>query len=191
MHSGSCLYRAGIFHFLVAAFLAFGPFSSFAAYGWEPYKVDLKHPAPYKYDEGLDHLEPTQYPGKYPNFLVEFAILSEKRTFCQIVETTAGYNLFKWDEIGTSEKHVNEVSIPIPDDIVDTVYQLWINALLETRYDPLGTGGSDGATFIFTATVGRPDLSEGKVFCGKVWGPQLELPPGWMASAGDAVLQYA
>ena len=75
--------------------------------------------------------------------------------------------------------------VEIPEDIASSVYSMWVNALLEVRYDRLGHSGKDGATDLFSVYIkGRGWLH------GTALSPTKDLPPKWMEDSVTALIQF-
>jgi len=167
--------------FLVALLLLVAPGG---LYGWESYKTDITQQTVSANSDGLDHLEPVDRKIPESAYLIEF-----------IREPTAGHQsihltLFQDDKSGKFYVSTNDVSgaagkVEIPEDMASSVYSMWVNALLEVRYDRLGHSGKNGPTDLFSAYIkGRGWLH------GAASNPTKDLPPKWMEDSATALVQF-
>jgi|GEM_PF-2103039 len=166
-------------------------------YGWDSYPttvVQLRAPA---VSDGLDHLEPVDRKIPETPYLVEF--IREPAIGYQYTHLTLSqddksgkFYLRTWSEWKnetlprpTTEVLGPSVKVEFPVDMASTVYSIWVNALLEVRYDRLAHTGQDGWTDLFSVYIkGRGWLH------GTTWSPTKELPPKWMEDSASVLIQF-
>jgi hypothetical protein len=167
-------------------------------FGWESYKTDVTQQTTAQVSDGLDHLEPVDRKIPETPYLVEF-IREPAKGYQQIHLTlsrdssTGNFYLHSWNEwrIGTEVHPPTEVlgpstKIECPEDIAANVYSMWVNALLEVRYDRLSSSMNDeGRTDLFSVYLkGHGYLH------GTTASPTKDLPPKWMEDSATALIQY-
>lgn len=76
--------------------------------------------------------------------------------------------------------------LKIPEDIVRSVYEMWVNALFEVRYDRRFDGTLDGWTDIFSTYVRGKGWLHGTATC-----PEKDLPPKWLEDAAQALIVFS
>jgi hypothetical protein len=167
-------------------------------YGWNPYKTDPTQQAVSPISDGLDHLEPVDRKIPEGPYLVEFIrepAKGDQYTHLTVSRDRASgkFYLHTWSEWKTPNmaRPVNEVlgpsvRIELPEDMAASIYSMWINELLETRYDRESHAGQDGWLDIFTGSI----HSRGWLH-GCTWNPTKDLPPKWMDDSANALLQFA
>ncbi len=79
-----------------------------------------------------------------------------------------------------------DAEIQISEAFASVIYDLWVNALLEVRYERRQHGGFDGETYVFSTFV----TSLGWMH-GFTWSPSGDLPPAWMMNAGKKLVALA
>jgi hypothetical protein len=79
-----------------------------------------------------------------------------------------------------------DAEIQISEALASVIYDLWVNALLEVRYERRQHGGFDGETYVFSTFV----TSLGWMH-GSTWSPSKDLPPTWMMNAGQKLIAFA
>lgn len=75
----------------------------------------------------------------------------------------------------------------IPLQLALDLRQLWLHAVLESRFPPAALGGLDGTAYVFT--VER--YASNQFLTAGVWSPHLDLPPKWMVDLGQLVFETA
>jgi len=167
-------------------------------YGWDSYPTAVVQPRAPAVSDGLDHLEPLDRKIPETPYLIEFIrepALGYQYTHLTITcdEKTGKFYVRTWSEwkSETVVRPPTEVLGPslkmeLPVDLVSTVYAMWVNALLEVRYDRLTHTGQDGWTDLFSVYVkGRGWLH------GTTHSPTKDLPPKWMEDSALALIQFA
>ena len=169
-----------------------------ASQTWKPYDADLELTNEISKDARLkiDFLTPGHGWGRAPPAM-ECAVAWEvfpsfeaTKHWC-LIRNSGGYNLNSWetDESGThtTSKLNPRLSISVPLDIGDLLKEIWLNAVLESRYSRFYLGGTDGEVYYFGATRAR----DRDMLWAEVQSPEADLPPLWMAQAGTRVFTYA
>ena len=165
---------------------------------WEPTQLDVTQQMFAPNADGSDHLEPTREKVDERYYLVRYACdeaMAYQNDFFTITRGKADgtFILKKWSEWAKTdsappptEKLRPTVEVEVPKDVAVSIYEMWVNALYEVRYDRTATDGLDGWTDIFTAFVrGKGWMS------GEVWVPQKNLPPAWLEDAAKAMMKFA
>jgi hypothetical protein len=183
--------------FLAGAFVPLFA-TSLAVKAWEPYAVDVAQQDSAPETKGADHLEPTDSPNPHGNFLIRFAsdeaLRFQNGSMMIYLRASDGKYLVKtWSEWGhttgkppADEKLGPTTELEIPRDVAKCAYEIWTNALFQTRYDRACDNSFDGRTDTFMAYI------PGKgVLKGIAQNPDPELPPKWLEEAAAALVQYA
>lgn len=175
-------------------------FTSSSVYGWQPYKTDVTQQAFSESVEDEDHLEPLEEDEHVDEsyYLINYvyaAALDYHNVHLEIKrnEKSGKYEMQQWSEwtVGIQDRPKREtlaipVKVKIPADIAATVYDMWVNALFEVRYDRKANDGLDGWTDIFSVYV------RGKGWLhGSVWCPMKDLPPKWLEDSASALMAFA
>jgi len=142
----------------------------------------------------LDHLIPvgSTFPVQAPRYyLAKFGIhpsFSPAFEWCVLLQEKR-YVLRSWRlERSKGEdvpRQVDTLETEIPKEMAAVLYTLWANAILDARYSRQSPG-LDGTTYEFSTFlrgIGYPSA--------RTWSPEEDLPPKWLASAGEDVLAYA
>ena len=179
--------------FYLIALLIFIPF---LAHGWEPYQADVTQQAFPSDSNGIDHLLPSSGKVSRGYYLIRYDVspamaFTETHLIIYRKEKTDAYILETRDTWKDPDKaHPSGVTLAPDTKIVvtkalaDLALQMWVNALLEVRYDRRSSLGFDGETYTFTTWVRGNDW-----LCGTAWSPDKELPPKWMVQAGDELIK--
>lgn len=166
-----------------------------AARGTEPFRPDVTGKINTDGVQDVDHLEP--YEGKVPlpeyYYLAQFieapAMLAEG-DYLVVLRTEDGRYLLQATKVPTekvlSKPEKPDFEIQIPESLASVIYDLWVNALLEVRYERRQHGGFDGETYLFSSFV----TSLGWMH-GYTWSPGGDLPPVWMMKAGKKLVVFA
>jgi hypothetical protein len=119
--------------------------------------------------------------GRYPSFDQAFEwqlVLHEK---------DRKYILTSWrlklDRERQTKSRVEVIEVEVPQSVAATVYEIWANAILRSRY-ALDGSGLDGTSYSFSTYlrgVGYPGAS--------TWSPQ-QGPPKVLVDAGEDVLTF-
>jgi hypothetical protein len=75
----------------------------------------------------------------------------------------------------------------IPIQLALDLRQLWLHAVLESRFPPAVLGGPDGTAYVFT--VER--YASGQFLTAGVWSPRGDLPPKWLVDLGETIFEVA
>ena len=164
---------------------------------WEAYKTDITQQATPEVTDSLDHLEPIDRKIPESPYFIEFIrepALGYQYTHLTLTQDAASGKFFvhtwcEWKN-DTQARPLNEVlgasaKVELPVDLAANVYSMWVNALLEVRYDRLIPSGMDGWTDLFSAFIkGRGYLH------GLAWSPTKDLPPKWMEDSATALIQF-
>jgi hypothetical protein len=166
-------------------------------YAWDAYPTDLTQSATPEVSDSLDHLEPVDRKIPESPSLIEFIrepALGYQYTHLTLTRDEASGKFFvrTWSEWKneTQARPLNEVLGPsakaeLPVDLASNIYSMWVNALLEVRYDRLDHSGVDGWTDLFSAYIkGRGWLH------GMASSPTKDLPPKWMEDSATALIQF-
>jgi hypothetical protein len=165
------------------------------ASGTEPFRPDVTGKINTEWIQDVDHLEP--YEGKVPlpeyYYLAQFieapAMLAEGNYLAVLRTDDLRYLLqtakFPTDKV-LSKPAKPDIEIEIPESLAAVIYDLWVNALLEVRYERKQHGGFDGETYLFSTFV----TSLGWMH-GSTWSPDGDLPPAWMMEAGKKLVAFA
>lgn len=73
---------------------------------------------------------------------------------------------------------------PLENAVAAKIGKVWQGVLLETHYDPEGSGGLDGTTYDFYATGKYQPLA------GWAWSPNEGSKPGRLADIADTLVSY-
>jgi hypothetical protein len=179
----------------------------------EPYKVDVTQQALAEGAEEIDHLVPVD--GGIPEFyyiaqfihsrsFVDGSYMVVLRSEAPIAagstpdpfRTPTPVTLAKGRYLmrtgitplkgGLSKPPKTDTEIQIPETLARVIYEIWVNALLEVRYDRKAYGGLDGDAYTFSTFVRALGWMH-----GSIWSPEGESPPAWMADAGTKLLAFA
>jgi len=162
---------------------------------WTPYKVNLDQEPSLPYAQlKIDHLYPSKttngFAGSYFVFYktspsqgrgTSFALFSEGNKYYALVWTEKC-----WDEMSTDERRqplrepLNQVKVEISEQLGMLVYEIWVNAIMESRYSRADSQGLDGITYTFGVR-----LKSRGWFHAWTWSPEDDLPPKWMTEVGD------
>ena len=166
-------------------------------FGWDAYQADVSQRAATAVSDGVDHLEPVDRKMPETPYLLEY--IREPALGYQHLHLTltqdqqsGKFYLRTWGEWRKENeaRPLTEVLQPLtkiefPVDLASSVYGMWVNALLEVRYDRLSQTGLDGWTDLFSAHInGRGWLH------GAAWSPTKDLPPKWMEDSALAMVQF-
>ena len=96
------------------------------------------------------------------------------------------YILSSW-RLDRTDRHaaprrVEVKEVEIPQELAAAIYWMWANAILDARYARQGPG-VDRTSYWFSTTLRGVGW-----FSATTWGPQENLPPGWLVEAGEQVL---
>jgi hypothetical protein len=179
-------------HLALLVFLAPG-----CLYGWESYKTDVTQKATPEVIDTVDHLEPADRKIPESPYLIEFIrepALGYQYTHLTVTcdEASGKFFVRTWSEWKnpTQARPLNEVlgpsaKVELPVDLAASAYSMWVNALLEVRYDRQAHFGDDGWTDLFSAYIkGRGYLH------GTATSPTKDLPPKWMEDSALALIQF-
>jgi hypothetical protein len=148
--------------------------------------------------DGLDHLEPADRKVPENDYLVQFIGEPAKsdQNFHLTVsrdDVSGNYYVKTWSDWRGAENSTHPateslaplVKVELPVDIASNVYAMWVNALLEVRYDRLASPDSAGSTDLFSVSLkGRGWLH------GAALNPTKDLPPKWMEDSAKALIQF-
>lgn len=159
----------------------------------EPYKVDVTQQAFAENAREIDHLEPAQ--GDTPEFYY-LAQFIESHSFVEgsylvVLRTEDGRYLMQTSKTPKDRRDFKKrpranTEIQIPESLANVIYQMWVNALLEVRYNRKEYRGLDGSVYAFSTFV----RSLGWMH-GEIWSPSGESPPAWMVEAGSKLAAFA
>ncbi len=170
-------------------------FLTTTAWCTEPFKPDVTGKVNTDWVENIDHLEP--YEGKVPlpeyYYLAQFieapAMLVEGH-YLVVLRTKDEKYLMRVGTFPTDqplkEAPKADAEIQISEAFASVIYDLWVNALFEVRYERRQHGGFDGETYIFSTFV----TSLGWMH-GSTWSPSGDLPPTWVMNAGKKLVAFA
>ena len=163
-----------------------------SAWATEPYKVDVTQQAFADSAPGIDHLEPAR--GDIPEFYY-IAQFIESPSFIEgsylvVLRTEDGRYLMRTGktpkERSFAKPPKTDTEIQIPESLARVIYQIWVNALLEVRYDRKAYRGLDGAGYTFSTFVRALGWMH-----GGIWSPSGNSPPAWMVDAGSKLIAFA
>jgi hypothetical protein len=165
---------------------------------WEPAPVDIMQQAFSPESEVTDHLEPSSRPIDERYYVVRYTCdeaMAYQDDFLEIDRNNVDgkFVLKKWSEWAKTEDKppANEklrpaVELEIPQDLAADIYEIWVNALYEVRYDRTFNGTLDGWTDVYSAYV------RGKGWMiGEAETPEKELPPKWLKESTTALIQLS
>lgn len=167
---------------------------SHSSLAWTPYKVDVTQEAMAESSESEDHLEPANDTGTEFVYLAEFIqepSFSKGSYFVLFKQQKSGIYVLRTgpipDKVASGEKPPKGYrDVEIPKPLAEVIYQIWVNALLQTHYDKKSSMGLDGTTFIFSSFVRGLGWLH-----GTTWSPVAQLPPRWLADTGDQLFVFA
>ena len=160
---------------------------------WQPYPPDVTQE---RFEGGagpVDHLlpfAPEAFPSKhlaefgaYPSFSPAY----EWRLF----RKDGKYILSAWaltqeSDRNVKPKQVDFVEKEVPEEVAALIYDIWTNALLESRYSRNGSLGLDGTTYRFSTYLRALGWMQ-----GKTWSPDAKLPPKWLVECGELVHKFS
>jgi hypothetical protein len=165
---------------------------AFAALAAEPYKVDVTQEAFSESVSGIDHLEPVQ--GNIPEFyyLAQFIQLPSfhQGNYLVVSRTKEGRYLLRTGTMpkdgSVTDKPKMGPEVQIPESLAAVIYEIWVNALLEVRYDRKAYRGLDGTRYTFSTYVRALGWMH-----GGIWSPDNDAPPTWMVETGGKLLAFA
>ena len=170
-------------------------FLSTTAWCTEPFTPDVTGKINTDGVENIDHLEPYEGEVRPPEnyFLAQFidapAMLAEGH-YLVVLRTKDEKYLVRVGKFPTDkplkEPPKTDAEIQISEAFASVIYDLWVNALLEVRYERRQHGGFDGETYVFSTFV----TSLGWMH-GSTWSPSGDLPPTWMMNAGKKLVAFA
>jgi hypothetical protein len=165
---------------------------------WEPATVDVTQQAFSPQSDVTDHLEPSDRPMDERYYVVRYTCdeaMAYQNDFLEIDRNKADgkFVLKKWSEWAKTEgkppadeKLRSAIKLEIPQDLAAEVYEMWVNALYEVRYDRTFNGTLDGWTDVYSAYV------RGKGWMiGEAESPDKELPPKWLNQSATALIQLS
>jgi hypothetical protein len=182
---------------MLAALARISTFLFFTTTAWctEPFKSDVTGKINTDWVENIDHLEPYVGEVRPPEYyyLAQFieapAMLVEGHYLVVLRAKDEKYLIrvgkFPMDK-PLKEPPKTDAEIQISEALASVVYDLWVNALLEVRYERRQHGGFDGETYIFSTFV----TSLGWMH-GNTWSPSGDLPTTWMMNAGKKLIAFA
>lgn len=88
---------------------------------------------------------------------------------------------------GDRPKFVAKPDRVVSVDIASAIHEVWINAVLDSRYPRYELRGLDGENHYFLARR----FANNEQLLAQVWSPKADLPPLWLAEAGEEILGYA
>jgi hypothetical protein len=161
----------------------------------EPFKTDVTGKINTESVQDLDHLEP--YNGKvaipeyyYLAQFIEAGAMQAEGSYLVVIRTDDRRYLLQATRVPTekllSKPAKPDIEVQIPESLAAVIYDLWVNALLEVRYERKQHGGFDGETYLFSTFV----MSLGWMH-GTTWSPDGDLPPVWMMNAGKKLIAFA
>jgi hypothetical protein len=175
----------------VSAFLFFAT----TLWSTEPFKPDVAGEINTDWVADLDHLEPYEGKVHLPEYyylaqFFEAPAMVDKANYLVILRTKDRRYLMRLSKIPADkfpgEAPKPDIEIEVPESLASVVYDLWVNALLEVRYERKQHGGFDGETYVFSTFV----TSLGWMH-GTTWSPSGDLPPTWMMNAGKKLVAFA
>lgn len=145
----------------------------------------------------FDHLRPVDRGVPEFRYLAQYWVQSdrgEQRYLVVVRDQPSGRYYIEQGEPPNAERVLNRAyefkkRVEISASTADMIYELWVNAVLQTHYDRrapsvMGTGGDK---FTFSCFV--PNLGW---MHGYTWTPtQKDLPPDWMCNAGESLFAFA
>ena len=178
-----------------------------AAASTEPFRPDVTGKVTAEGVQDVDHLEPyegakaieakaaARTPWKFRyHYLAQFvaipALRAEGDYLAVVLLSFDRRYLLQAAKIPTdkvlSKPPKPAIEIPIPESLASVVYDLWVNALLEVRYERRQHGVLDGETYLFSTFVTGLGWMHGSTA-----SPGGDLPPVWMVQAGEKLLAFA
>ena len=163
------------------------------AWTTELYKTDVTQRAMPEQGTLPDHLEPFQANVPQDYYLAQFIeapALVVEGNYLVVLRTKEGKCLMRTNKVPTEKLLLKpekfEIEIQIPESLASVIYDMWVNALFEVRYDRSAGMGLDGTTYIFSTFV----MGLGWMH-GSTWSPSADLPPSWMVEAGNRLIGFA
>lgn len=174
---------------LSAVVLSFGIGCGFSS---EPYRVDVKQKVSAEYTDAIDHLEPVR--GVIPEFYYIAQYIESpsftKGTYMVVLKTKEDKYLLQLATTPADSRPIkrpkNETELEISESLAEVIYQIWVNALLEVRYDRKCYRGLDGADYTFSSFVRGTGWMH-----GSIWTPQADLPPKWLVDSAREIIAFA
>src|SRR5262249_26798068 len=162
-----------------------------------PFKPDITGKECTEGVADIDHLEPCNLKLPLPEYYYLAEFIEAPSTliadYCQYLVVLRTKDEKYVIRVGTfsSDKPLKEppkadVEIQISEAFASDIYDLWVNALLEVRYERRQHGGFDGETYIFSTFVTGLGWMH-----GFTWSPSGDLPPTWMMDAGKKLVAFA
>ena len=161
------------------------------AFSSEPYQVDIKQKAFPEATDDIDHLEPVGGLVPQGDYIAQFIESPSftKGTYLALVKKESGKYVLQLATIPagtcTQEKPKPEAELEIPVSLAEVIYQTWVNALLEVRYDRKSYRGFDGDDYIFSSFVRGLGVMHG---C--IWSPRADLPPRWLVDSAHELIAF-
>jgi hypothetical protein len=144
----------------------------------------------------VDHLIPSGYgfpedQGPPLHYIARFGThpsFSDAFEWC-LFRKDRRYLLSSWrlDKSNRKAKpgRVDSLEIEVPEAVAAAIYTIWANAILNARYARQGVG-LDGTSYTFSTFL------RGVGWLNAItWSPSEEMPPKWLAGAGEEVLAFA
>ena len=168
---------------------------AFQGWAFEPFPVDVTQAnlGDGKIPEEADHLRPQTDRVPEIGCLV---LYREDRSFDPgnfvTIERADERYLLRWSvapptlPLSQVLKIKPNAVLEIPSSLAKLAYEIWVNALLETRYGRHREIGCDGTTYTFSTFA--PKLGQ---LNGQTWSPEADLPPKWMVEAGNMLVAFA
>jgi hypothetical protein len=157
----------------------------------EPYQVDIKQEAFAEATDDIDHLEPVRDLVPRGDYIAQFIESPSftKGIYLALAKTENGKYILQLATIPADscpkDKPKPETELEIPISLAEVIYQTWVNALLEVRYDRKSYKGYDGANYTFSSFV--PGIG---VMHGSIWSPRANLPPRWLVDSAHELIAF-
>ncbi len=163
-------------------------------WSFEPFAVDVTQEEFAEHDPAIDHLLPAGVSLPEFYYIAQFIVPPDtfpKRDGFSIVvlKTDDGRYLLQTAAIPQGSpldtRQKPRLELQIPQTLAEVVYQIWVNTLLEARYDRKSYAGLDGGTFLFSTYVRGLGWMH-----GRIWSPDANLPPRWIVEAGEQLSDF-
>jgi hypothetical protein len=157
----------------------------------EPYQVDIKQKTFAEHGGDIDHLEPVRQLVPQGDYIAQFIESPSftKGTYLALAKSQDGKYVLQLTTIPPDscpkDKPKPETELEIPVSLAEVVYQTWVNALLEVRYDRKSYGGYDGTRYTFSSFVRGLGVMH-----GSIWSPEANLPPRWLVDSAHELIAF-
>ena len=143
----------------------------------------------------MDHLEPFGGEVPVPKYyylaqFIEAPSLLEHGNYLAVLKTKDGRYVVRTGKFPVAKplpkEPVTDTEVQISESFASVIYDLWVNAIFEVRYDRTDHAGFDGTSYIFSTFVNGLGWMH-----GGTWSPSGDAPPAWLVDAGSKLVAFA